>query len=348
MARFRWAAYPVALATPGQVDQWRDLADVVHECYSIDLLICSVSDDQTRNLGLVTSGNSDVTVAYPGKPKFGATAKVRLTVDGAVVEAREVARPVLHAVHDGEVDLHVGSNVPVRTTQTTTGGTTRAVGATLSYISIGIEVKLKPSRVSATQVRLTGVVSVSDQTSTSDGAPVTSERRVSIDQLLTLGQFGAVARLDRLSETSSGAWFGFGGLRHAGSETFVVLACPKQVSKGRGQSWAGVSSTGSLAVQSEVTIRKTTSAEVSTRSNATESVNSLLPTAKSRSADPVSVPVAPSVPVSPTPQTSAVGVGVEPVQVVAPAAMPGSSPGAAVPHRVGLPVDPRTVPNSPM
>jgi len=225
--------YPVTLATVGEVDEWKRLADVVHECYAIDLLICSVSDNQSRNLGLVTSGTGSVDVGYPGKTKFGGRANVRLSVDGSVVLAREVARPVLHAAHDAETDLHVGSKVPIRTTQTSTDGQTRSVGGLISYVSTGIEVRLKPSRVSTTQIRLTGMVSVSDQTSVSDGVPVTTERRVSVDQLLTLGQFGAVARLDRVVETSSGAWFGLGGLRHAGSETFVVLVCPRQISKQR-------------------------------------------------------------------------------------------------------------------
>ncbi len=230
--------YAVALATPGQIEQWRQLADVVHESYAIDLLICSVNDDQSRNLGLVTSATGSIDVGYPGKPvKWGGGAKVKLSADGSVVDAREVARPVLHASHDTQTDLHVGSRVPVRTTQTTTDGTTRAVGATLSFISTGVEVSLKPSRVSTSQIRLTGSVSVSDQISVADGAPVTSERRVSVDQLLTLGEWSAVARLDRVVDQSSGAWFGLGGTRHASSETFVVLARPRQVSRTREVSW---------------------------------------------------------------------------------------------------------------
>ncbi len=230
--------YSVALATPGQIDQWRQLADVVHESYAIDLLICSVNDDQSRSLGLVTSASGSIDVSYPGKPlKWGGGAKVKLSADGSVVDAREVARPVLHASHDTQTDLHVGSRVPVRTTQTTTDGTTRAVGATLTFVSTGVEVSVKPSRVSTTQIRLTGNVSVSDQTSVTDGAPVTSERRVTVDQLLTLGEWGAVARLDRVVDQSSGAWFGLGGTRHASSETFVVLARPRQVSRPREVSW---------------------------------------------------------------------------------------------------------------
>lgn len=219
----------VKRATLGEIDDWRELSNVVFESYAIDLLIVSIADDQSRNLGIVTSAVGDMDIAYPGRTTYGGRARVRLTVDGSFVEGREIARPVLHATHDAETNIHVGAKYPVRLTQTSSDGTTRAVGSTISYVSTGIEVGLKPSRVSSTQVRLTGSVSVSEQTAVSDGAPVTAERRVSVDQFMTLGQWGPIARLDRQSTSNAGAWFGVGGLRRQSADTFVVVACPRQV-----------------------------------------------------------------------------------------------------------------------
>ncbi len=190
------------------------MSDVVQESYAIELRICSVGDDQSRNLGLVTGATGAVDLAYLKKTTFNGAARVRLTADGSVVEAREVARPVLHAAHSAVATVHVGTKYPIRTSQTTTDGTTRSVGSTLTYVATGVEVSLKPVRLNRTQVRLTGQVSVSEQTASNDGVPVTSERRVTVDRIFTLGQRSPVARLDRAREESSGTWFGLGGLRH--------------------------------------------------------------------------------------------------------------------------------------
>lgn len=218
----------VVRATAGQQDEWREMSDFVQESYSVELAICSVGDDQSRNLGVVMGATGTVDLDYIAKPKLKGAARVRITADGAVVAAREVARPVLHASHGVEATVHVGTKYPVRTSQTTTDGTTRSVGGTVSYVSTGVEVSLKPSRINRTQVRLVGQVSVSEQTASNDGIPVTAERRVSVDRILTLGDRSSVARLDRAREESSGAWYGLGGLRHASSDTFVVTALVTQ------------------------------------------------------------------------------------------------------------------------
>lgn len=212
-------------ATPGQLHEWQMLGAIVHESYVIDLIICTTRKAASKQLGLVAGAQSGLEISYPDtlwKP----TGKVslRAAADGNWVDLQEVARPALQAQHGVTASVHVGSKVPVRLTQSSTTQTASTIGSTLTFIDTGLQIQVKPERVSRRQVKLSGNCSVSEQTATVDGAPVTSEREVSIEHVIPLDESRIIARLDTGRDDRSGAWYGLGGLTASKQETFVVIA----------------------------------------------------------------------------------------------------------------------------
>lgn len=221
---------PVKVVSEDELVQWQELSGVVHEAYQTELLIVACQSSRSRDLAAVASGQGVVTVSQPpAAVPWSGQARVSLSANGSQLQGREVARPILTSAPGASADVHVGNRIPVRLSQSTVAQATTTVSDVVQYVTTGTQVGVRVSRVSASQVRLSGTVSVSQQTATVEGIPATAERTLSIDHLVQLGEWVCVGRLDAASDRSSSGWLALGGLRSSADETFLVLSRVSQV-----------------------------------------------------------------------------------------------------------------------
>lgn len=182
---------------------------------------------------------------------FRGSLNVALAANGSIVEAREIGRPVLCAAPGAMADVHVGQRIPVKLASSSiTNQTTTNIGSTIQYVQTGTQVNLSAKRVSVTQVRLNGRVSLSQQTATVDGVPSTAERALSVDHLVTLDSWTMLGRLDSASEKTSRGWLSLGKLLATADETFVV--CGRVVQVHRDERTHGVPADGAAKVTERV------------------------------------------------------------------------------------------------
>jgi len=230
--------FPVKAVDDAEFDHWLDLSAVVHEAYCTEVLIVSVTSSRSTQLSAIANGAGTLAVTYPSNsalPWWTGTsiaAGVSLAANGAVVNGRVVAHPVLFGSPGASSNVHVGQKIPVMLAQSSVSNqTTTTIGTSLTYVQTGTTVTLRCLRVSETQARLTGNVTLSDQVSTINNVPVTDDRSLSVDHLVSLDQWQLVGRLDSATaKTSSGIrWLSLGGLWAYSDDTFVVLAKTMQV-----------------------------------------------------------------------------------------------------------------------
>jgi hypothetical protein len=223
--------YQVKLVSEDEVDRWRDMSAVVHEAYRTELCIMAVSASTSRDLSAIVSGQGNLTVSQPVSANpFSGKISVALALNGNVVTGRQIARPVLTSAPGASADVHVGQRIPVRlTTSTVTNQTTSTLGSSIQYIQTGTQVSMKPTRVSASQIRLAGNVTISEQTATIDGVPSTAERSLSVDHLVVLDSWTVLGRLDSASVKTSKGWLALGNFKATSDETFVVVGKVIQV-----------------------------------------------------------------------------------------------------------------------
>lgn len=233
--------YPVKVVDDAEIDYWRDLSDVQHEAYCTELLIVSVTSSRSTQLSLIASGGGGLSVTYPSSsasPWWSGTnvqGVVSLAANGSVVNGRVVAHPLLTSSPSGSSTVHVGQKIPVMLAQSTvTNQTTTTLGTSLTYVTTGTNVTVRPTRVSASQVRLVGSVTLSAQVGEVDNVPVTEDRSLSLDHLVKLDQWAVVGRLDSVTSQSSGGvwWLSLGGAWSHSDDAFVVLAKCVQVHDG--------------------------------------------------------------------------------------------------------------------
>ena len=290
--------FPVKMVDEAEVEQWRELGSVVHEAYRTELLVCSVTAAVSREVSAIVSGNGTLTVSHPAAVvPFTGRATVALAMQGSVVEAKEVARPVLTSAPGASANVHVGQKIPVRlaTSSTTNGSTQTTIGSTLQFIQTGTKVEIKPERVSASQVRLSGSVTISQQTATVDGVPSTSERALTVDHLVKLDDWTVLGRLDSAAVRTSRGWLSLGNLRATSDETFLVVARVIQVHRDEGLH--GVKAAASdLAVKVVEVPAKPEAAGVQKRDEAKPDVKPPIEIKR----DPVKVTVKPSGVTSPS------------------------------------------------
>jgi hypothetical protein len=223
--------FKVKLADEADVERWRELSSVVHEAYQTELLIVAVESTSSRQLSAIASGTGNISLSYPRQVAADGRLSVAMSANGSVVYGREIARPLLSSAPGSSADVHVGQRIPVKlsSSSSSVGGQTQTIGSTLQYVQTGTQVTIKPERVSASQVRLAGKCSISQQTASVDGVPVTSERSLSIDHLCTLDQWTLLGRLDSASYKKSRGYFAIGSFLATGDETFLVMGKCVQV-----------------------------------------------------------------------------------------------------------------------